>query len=118
MSKSDTFENQLLALIFNGTAIPNIAQNNLTSPATQFFWALHTADPGDTGDQTAAEASYAGYARQPVARSTGGMSAPALGFTHLVANMVWPLATGPVLPSVVTVTHFSIGMNVSGASMI
>ena len=29
MSKSDTFENQLLQLIFNGTAIPNLAQNGV-----------------------------------------------------------------------------------------
>ena len=69
MSKGDTFENDLLKLIFNGTAIANIADNAATSPLTNLFVALHTADPGETGNQSTNEVSYTGYARATVARA-------------------------------------------------
>jgi hypothetical protein len=72
MSKSDTFENQLLQLIFNGTAIPNLAQNDTLSPLTNLFVALHTADPGEAGNQSTSEVSYTGYARVGGARTAGG----------------------------------------------
>lgn len=47
MSKSDAFETDILGLIYNATAIPNIADNAATSPLTELFVALHTADPGE-----------------------------------------------------------------------
>jgi hypothetical protein len=72
MSKSNTFETQLLQLIFNGTAITGLAQNNATSPITQLWLALHTADPGEDGVQTTSELAYTGYARIGVARTSGG----------------------------------------------
>jgi hypothetical protein len=71
MSKSNTFENQLLQLIFNGTAITGLAQNN-SSALTQLWLALHTADPGEDGVQTTSEVGYTGYARVGVARTSGG----------------------------------------------
>ena len=45
MSKSNAFESALLALIFNGTPIPDLADNDATTPATTLTVALHTADP-------------------------------------------------------------------------
>jgi hypothetical protein len=33
---------------------------------------LHTADPGEAGDQTTSEATYKSYARVSVARTTAG----------------------------------------------
>lgn len=72
MSKSDTFENDLLKLIFNGTAIANMADNAASSPLTNLYVALHTADPGESGNQTTAEVAYTGYARVAVARTSGG----------------------------------------------
>ena len=71
MSKSNTFENQLLQLIFNGTAITGLAANS-ASPITQIWMALHTADPGEDGTQTTSEVAYTGYARVAVNRNTGG----------------------------------------------
>jgi hypothetical protein len=71
MSKSNTFENQLLQLIFNGTAITGLAQNNST-PLTQLWLALHTADPGEDGNQSTNELAYTGYSRVGVARTSGG----------------------------------------------
>jgi len=72
MSKGNTFENDLLKLIFNGTPIANIADNAGTSPLTNLYLSLHTADPGEGGDQTTSEISYTGYARVAVERSTSG----------------------------------------------
>jgi hypothetical protein len=118
MSKSDFFENALLKLIFNATAIANLADNAASSPLTSLYWALHTADPGDTGTQSTSEASYTGYARVAVARTTGGMLVATAGVTSPVSNVDFPVASSPTLPTVVAVTYFSIGMLASGAGNI
>ena len=52
MSKSDTFENDWMLLLFNNTAIANIgdaAGLRATTAAGTFWFSLHTADPGDPG---------------------------------------------------------------------
>ena len=118
MSKGNTFENDLLKLIFNATAIANIADNASVSPLADLYWALHTADPGETGDQTTSEATYTSYARVAVARIIGGMTASTAGSTSPVANVDFPAATGPTLPTVVAITHFSIGVASSNTSKI
>ena len=69
--KSATFENDILKLIFNGTAITNVADNAATSPLANLYVSLHTADPTDAGNQTSNEISYTGYARVAVARNSG-----------------------------------------------
>jgi hypothetical protein len=89
MSKGDTFENDLLKLIFNATAIANIADNAASSPLTSLYVALHTADPGDAGNQGTSEISYTGYARVAVARTTGGWTASSAGSTSPVATIVF-----------------------------
>ncbi len=72
MSKSDTFENDLLKLIFNGSAIANLADNAATSPLGNLYVSLHTGDPGEAGNQSTSEISYTGYSRVAVARTSGG----------------------------------------------
>ena len=72
MSKGNTFENDLMKLIFNATAIANIADNAASSPLTNLYVSLHTADPGEGGDQTTSEATYTSYARVAVSRNSGG----------------------------------------------
>jgi hypothetical protein len=114
MSKGNTFENDLLKLIFNATAIANIADNAASSPLGNLFVALHTADPGEGGDQTTSEATYTSYARVSVARTTGGWTASTSGSTSPVANIDFPAGTG----GSGTVTHFSVGVATSGASKI
>ena len=69
MGKSTTFDGQLLALIFNGTSIANIADNAASTPLTNLWVALHTADPTAAGNQTSSECNYTSYARVSVARS-------------------------------------------------
>lgn len=112
MSKSDFLENAILNLIFNATAIANIADNAAASPLTNLFWALHTADPGDAGTQATSEATYTSYARVSVARTTGGMTASTTGSTSPVANIDFPACTGGSN----TITHASVGIASSGAT--
>lgn len=64
MSKGNTTETDLLALIFTATALPWAA-------ATDLDVHLHTADPGEAGASTASECDYTGYAPVTVARGTG-----------------------------------------------
>lgn len=72
MSIGNTFENDLMKLIFNATAIANIADNAASSPLTNLYVSLHTSDPGEAGDQTTNETAYTNYTRTAVARTSGG----------------------------------------------
>lgn len=110
MSKGDTFENDLLKLIFNGTAIANIADNASSSPLTNLYLSLHTADPGESGSQTTSEATYTSYARVAVARTTGGFTVTTNSVSP-VADVSFPACTGGTN----TITHFGIGTASSGA---
>lgn len=110
MSKGDTFENDLLRLIFNATAIGNIADNAATSPLTSLFVSLHTADPGEAGSQTTSETAYTSYARVSVARTTGGWTVTANSVSP-VANIAFPSCTG----GTATITHFGVGTASTGA---
>lgn len=113
MSKSNAFETDLLNLIFNATAIANIADNAATGPLTNLYVALHTADPGEAGVQNTSEAAYTSYARQAVARTAGGFTVSGNSVSP-AANIDFPAATA----GVETITHFSIGVAVSGATKI
>lgn len=113
MSKGNTFENDLLKLIFNGTAIANLADNAASSPLANLYVALHTADPGEAGAQNTSECSYTGYARVAVARSAGGWS-----ITNNVVTPVAEIAFPEASAGSETATHFSIGTAASGAGKI
>lgn len=113
MSKGNTFENDWLKLVFNATAIANLADNAATAPLTSLYVALHTADPGEAGDQTTSEAAYTGYARVAVARTTGGWTVTNNSVSP-AAEISFPAGTG----GTGTATHFSVGVAASGASKI
>lgn len=77
MSKSDTFENDWQKLVFQNTAIANIGDAGGllgSSTAGSLYWALYTADPGDTGTAVTNETAYTGYSRVAAARSAGGFT--------------------------------------------
>lgn len=113
MSKGDTFENDWLKLIFQATAIANIADNAGTSPLTNLYASLHTADPGESGSQTTSEAAYTSYARVAVARTSGGWTVTANSVSP-AATISFPACTG----STSTVTHFAVGTASSGTGKI
>jgi hypothetical protein len=53
-----------------------------------------------------------------VARTTGGMTAATVGSTSPAANVDFPLATGPTLPTVSAITFASVGVASAGATNI
>lgn len=85
MAKSTDVCNSILALIFNATAWVNMADNAGASPLTNLYLALYTDDPGVGGDPRTNEATYTGYARKAVARTTGGWLVPSGGVTKNTA---------------------------------
>jgi hypothetical protein len=113
MSKGNTFENDLLRLIFNAAAIPNIADNAASSPLTNLHISLHTADPGEAGDQTTNEIAYTSYARVAVARTSGGFTVTGNSVSP-VANIDFPTGTG----GTGTATHWAVGTAASGTGKI
>jgi hypothetical protein len=113
MSKTNTFENDLLLLIFNNTDIALIGdaaglQNSAT--AGSLYVSLHTADPGEAGDQTTNEITYTSYARVAVARSSAGWTVTGNSVSP-AATISFPTGTG----GSGTATHFGIGTASSGA---
>lgn len=116
MSKSNFLENAILNLIFRAVAIANIADNAASSPLTNLYWSLHTGDPGEGGTQSTNETSYGSYARVAVARTTGGMTAATTGVTSPAANVSFPPATSPTLPTVQSITYAGIGVASAGAT--
>jgi hypothetical protein len=109
MSKGDTYENDWLKLIFNATAIANLADNASASPVTSIHVSLHTSDPGEAGSQTTNETSYTSYARVAVARTAGGWTVTNNSVSP-VASISFPACTG----STATITHFGVGTALSG----
>lgn len=114
MSKGNTFENDLLKLIFNATPIANIADNAASSPLTNLYLSLHTADPGEAGDQTTNEAAYTGYARLPVARTSGGWVVTGNSVSPAALQQFGECTASPGA----TLTHAAVGTLSSGAGKI
>ncbi len=114
MSKGNTFESDLLALIFNGTAIANLADDAGTSPLTDLYVSLHTADPGEAGDQTTSEVAYTGYARIAVSRDDTGWT--------VSGNSVSPAANIDFAQAQAgdtgTITHFAVGTDATLAGKV
>lgn len=112
MSKTNTWENDLLLLQFNNTnsALHGDATGlRASTTAGSYYFSLHTADPGEAGDQTTSEVAYTSYGRVAVARSAGGFTVTA-NAVALVANVTFPAGTG----GAGTATHWGLGCSVSG----
>lgn len=119
MSMSNTTESDILLLLFNNSNDANVGDATGlrgSTTAGSFYVALHTADPGETGDQTTSEATYTSYARVAVARSSGGWTISGTAPTQAAnaAAINFPACTGGSN----TITHFSLGVASSGASKI
>lgn len=64
MTKSNTTENDTLKVILKGVSPSYLGNTNV-------YVALHSADPGEAGDQSTSEVAYTNYARQPIVKATG-----------------------------------------------
>jgi len=112
MSATNTFEDKILRLYLENTGAADIGDGTGlrgSTTAGSVYVSLHTADPGETGDQTTSESAYTNYARQAVARSTAGWTI-LTGTGDNDAAIVFPACgvTGS------TITHFGLGSAVSG----
>lgn len=107
MTKSNTLENKILDLLFRNNNFANVgdAGGLLGSVlAGSLYISLHTADPGEAGDQTTNETTYTSYNRVTVARSGAGFTLS----TNQIQNaalVAFPQCTG----GTATITHFGIG---------
>lgn len=113
MSMSNTFETNLLNLIFVNLAITLVGDAAGLLPsagAGSLYISLHTADPGEAGDQTTSEATYGSYARVAVARSAAGWTVSGDTVTN-AANILFPAASSGTN----TITFFGVGASSAGA---
>jgi hypothetical protein len=105
MSKSNTYENDLMLFTFNATAIGGIGGN--------LFVSLHSADVGEAGDQTTSEILYTGYARVSIARDT-------TGWTVVINNAInaVQILFGNCTAGTATASHWAIGTSLTGAGKV
>lgn len=116
MSKTNSWENGILELLFKNTNFANVGDATGlrgSSTAGSFYISLHTADPGETGDQTTSETAYTNYVRIAIARSGAGWTVTA---DTAVNAATAAFATCGVTGA--TVTHFGIGTASSGAGVL
>lgn len=116
MSATNAAETDILKLIFNNTTWANVGDATGivgSTSAGSLYVSLHTADPGEAGDQTTSESAYTSYARVAVARSSGGWTVSGTAPTQAAntAAVSFPACTG----STSTITYFGIGRASSGA---
>jgi len=113
MSKSNTHETDYLKLIFNNTTMSLVGDATGvvgSGAAGSLYFSLHTADPGEAGDQTTSEVAYTSYTRVAVARTTGGFTVSG-NAVSLVANVTFPAGTG----GSGTAAYWGVGASSSGA---
>ena len=116
MSKSNSWETALLQLLFNNTNAANIGDATGlrgASTAGSLYVSLHTADPGEAGDQTTSETAYTSYARVAVVRSSSGWTVTGNSVSP-AATISFPACTGGTS----TITHFGVGTAASGAGVL
>lgn len=116
MPIANAAETDLLKLLMQNTNFANLGDATGVRGSTtagSLFVALHTASPGEAGDQTTNEANYTNYARVAVARSAGGWTVAGDQVSN-AALISFPAcgASGN------TITHWSAGVATSGASEI
>lgn len=113
MSKSNTFENDLLLLVFNNIPIADIGDvSGLRASTTtgSLYVSLYTADPGEAGTAVTNEAAYTGYARVAVARSGAGFVVTGNSVSPAVNVDFGECTASPGGP----ITHFGIVNTASG----
>ena len=113
MSMTNAAEANLLNLLFLNIDWANIGdaaglQNSAT--AGSFYISLHSADPGEAGNQSTNEISYTGYARVAVNRTAGGWTLT----TSTISNTAL-VQFGQCTSGSATATNFGIGTDSAGA---
>lgn len=113
MPKATNAANALLLLLFNATTWDGFAENDTTSPFTNLYLSLHTADPGVGGSQLTNETSFTNYVRIAIVRTSGGWTVVTNTATNAaLAQFAQCGASGA------TITHVAIGTAASGAGTV
>lgn len=114
----DTFENDLLKLIFNNVALPLVGDASGLQPsaaAGSLYLSLHTADPGEAGNQSTSETPYTSYARLAVARTSGGWTVTGSQATNAA---VQTFAAVTAVNGSGSITYIAVGTAASGTGKI
>lgn len=118
MSKSNAFETAWLLHVLQNADIANVGDATGlrgSSAAGNLYVSLHSADPGEAGDQSTNEVTYGSYARVAVPRTAGGWSvAGAVGSN--VGAVTFPNGSSGAVAQ--NATHFGIGTAASGAGVL
>lgn len=114
MPKSTSLCNSILALLYNATAIADVAENDASSPLTNTHMSLHSASLTGASTQATSETTYTDYTRVAVPRTTSGWTVPSAGATKNAAAIEFPQCgvTGQ------TITTGAVGKDVSGAGIV
>lgn len=109
MSATNAFEDKVLSLYLTNADAANIgdATGLRGSSTAGVLWvSLSTGTLTDTSDQSTTEATYTGYGREDVARSTAGWTV-----TSGVGDNDAAITFGACTAGSSTVTHFGLGFN-------
>lgn len=113
MPKSLTAASNILKIQLTATAWANMADNAASSPLTNLYLSLHTADPGTGGSQLTNETAYTNYVRVAVARTSGGWTVTSNSAVNAaLVQFAQCGVTGA------TITHVAIGTASSGAGLV
>ena len=113
MSKTNTHETDDLLLKFNNTNMGLVGDATGlrgSTAAGSLFFSLHTADPGEAGDQTTSEVTYTSYGRASKGRNATDFTVTGNAVT-VNSTVTFPAGTG----GSGTATHWGLGASASGA---
>lgn len=106
----------LLRLLLQNVAAPLIGDAVGLRPsavAGSLYVSLHTASPGEAGDQTTSETAYGSYARVAVARSTSSWTVSGNVGSN-TSPVTFPASSG----TAAALTHWGLGTASSGAGVL
>lgn len=112
MSLTNYAEQAMMNLVFrnlNWSSLGDATGLQGSTANGSLYISLHTADPGEAGDQTTSETSYTPYARVGVFRGSNNFLLTGSTISNL-ATIAFPQCTS----GTATITHFGIGTDSSG----
>jgi hypothetical protein len=110
MSKSNTFETQLLSALLESTTLSALGSVAL---GASVYLAAYTADPGEAGSAVTNEATFTGYARVALPRDTATWTVTGPTATNDI-DATFPVCTGGSN----TLSHWAIVNTSAGAGTI
>lgn len=112
MSLTNYAEQAMMNLVFrnlNWSSLGDATGLQGSTANGSLYISLHTADPGEAGDQTTSETSYTPYARVGVFRGSNNFLLTGSTISNL-GTIAFPQCTS----GTATITHFGIGTDSSG----